>query len=205
MESYHHTITLKNLIIQNFVGNTIAASTLNLIIDNCTFINNTASGNGGVISHTNGKKGVKTLSINNSIFKDNTAGGDGGAIYALDTPNVIINNSTFENNKAGGDGGAIKLKGKKHYDKQHKSIITNTTFTNNTAKNNGGAVCHEIALTVKDSSFINNSATTAGAIYRDATSNLYNNTFSGNTPRKFEPQNGTFTDLYKLIKTLPES
>lgn len=73
-------------------------------------------------------------------------------------------------------------------------------MTNNTAKNNGGAVCHEIALTVKDSSFINNSATTAGAIYRDATSNLYNNTFSGNTPRKFEPQNGTFTELYNLIK-----
>ena len=80
-----------------------------LIVDNCTFINNTAGPNGGAISSN-----YNPLTVTNSNFINNKAGsgaGWGGAILAMgggySVPITIVGNN-FENN-IGGSGGALYI------------------------------------------------------------------------------------------------
>lgn len=148
----------------NFINNTASSSASAgaiwnygenvLIINNSTFTNNTADGDGGAIiskksvtitnstfTNNNAYKGGAImmsnegiLEIHNSIFINNTAS-HGGAIYTTNPSNKIIN-STFTYNNASTSGGAIH-----NGDDTHSSNlnITRSTFTNNTVTGTGGS------------------------------------------------------------------
>lgn len=152
-----------------------------VILNNCTFENNTGE-YGGAIYMNQG-----TLDVVNSTFIDNYAYNYGGAIASVYQVSTRIKDSRFINDYSINDaGGAIYL---------YKSTLSATNMTvincsstfgpvitalnstvaavyldaiNNTAKYEGGAVYQMYnAISVTDSNFINNSARNGGAIYVD--------------------------------------
>ena len=149
--------------------------------DNVTFRNNKVmasransvnyyyNGGGAIFFYSN----VLNLNINNSIFEDNSLNKInnlyGGAInFAYQFINVTVENSHFKNNSAY-RGGAIYVNG---YYSQDTLTFKNNTFEENTVSDNGGALylgrnVKNIAFT--QSNFVNNSASSGGAIYFDRT------------------------------------
>lgn len=123
-----NTIDFSNIVFQN-ANASIQGSVINLssnsdvTITNCTFKNNTTSGNGTILAG-----GSATLTITNSLFDGNSAN-RGGAIAITTVGRIlIVSGSTFVNNTAtGNDGGALFIGGN-----NANSSITNTTIFNNT-------------------------------------------------------------------------
>ncbi|MBE6506271.1 MAG: DUF11 domain-containing protein, partial [Methanobrevibacter millerae] len=104
------------------------------LIEDCIFINNTASGrHGGAIDWFRALDSV----INNCLFINNHASSDGGALYTGDqggnSHNLIIYNCQFYNNSAGKHGGAIA-------NQMSDSWVYNNTFDGNTAGFSGGTI-----------------------------------------------------------------
>ncbi|WP_458405872.1 hypothetical protein [Methanobrevibacter sp.] len=168
-EDANANFTLKNLIIKNGFskrgwGGAIAISAdtnFNMVIINCTFINNNADFGSGAIEFTP-KKG--TLEIINSTFIGNWAKqGTGGAIRD-GSDYTKVTDSVFENNTAqGGDGGALYFSTETHEDDGVE--IDNCIFKGNRVVRdnggyNGGAVRAKTAtLTITNSNFTNNHVT----------------------------------------------
>ena len=132
-----------------------------IVIDNCKFINNTATVNGGAVY---AKGTFMNGTVKNSEFESNVATKNGGAIYVLSSSGGgIFENITFSHNRANGaDGGAINF----------HAQLTNTTFNNltfldNHAANGGGAINTDHNVndnnSYSNSNFINNSAKNGGA------------------------------------------
>ena len=115
------------------------------VIEDCTFVNNLASENGGAI-YTRGK-----TDIVNCTFRGNHATG-GSAIYSGSHSTAILR-SNFLNNVATGYGGAVRIV---------YGGIFNSLFDSNTAKN-GGAVFAYNCL-IDSCEFNMNSADMGGAI-----------------------------------------
>lgn len=130
-----------------------------LKVNNCTITNNTAADGGGAIVTGYGM----TLDINGSTINENSSK-QGGAIYFNDNARGgKIQNSSFNSNSAKetGLGGAIYL-----CVTSGDLYIYNSTFNGNLSDNQGGAICnYGAALSISESSFLNNSATYGGAIY----------------------------------------
>ena len=155
-------VTLKNITFTNGKSNYAGAvywyTDVEGEIINCTFINNTDTYyGGGALALLN------YVSIINSTFKNNSAG-SGGVIRT--NKNIDIENCSFINNKASRSGGAI-------YTSYGSINMKNCSFINNTASSyNGGAIyCGYSGTTlgtITNSTFINNSAGSGGAIYNDA-------------------------------------
>ena len=104
------------------------------LIEDCIFINNTASGrHGGAIDWFRALDSV----INNCLFINNHASSDGGALYTGDqggnSHNLTIYNCQFYNNSAGKHGGAIA-------NQMSDSWVYNNTFDGNTAVFSGGTI-----------------------------------------------------------------
>ena len=136
-------------------GGAIFVESSELVVDNCTFVNN---------------KGV-------GVGSSGTSNTQGGAIVVFpDGANAKITDSTFTANSAN-TGGAVSLAGV-----DSDSIIENCTFTDNTA-NDGGAVYlwtqDDAVVTVANSTFTGNTAGWGNAISTDGTLALSNNTISG--------------------------
>lgn len=134
----------------------------NLTVTNSTFIHNIAAWWAGAI-HTHTDAYTRIV---DSTFTDNVAGWNGGALYSYSILEVI--NSTFTGNNCSTDngGGAI---GGYSYDSIYNITIDSCTFTNNAnldPNGYGGAigVVNEGNLTVKNTTFVNNSATNGQAI-----------------------------------------
>ena len=104
------------------------------IVDDCKFVDNTATQRGGAVFLQAGL----------------TAGGT-----VENCENTTFTNSIFINNIAGLNGGAIEwMRGARN------GVVDNVTFINNTARRSGGAIFwNGINGTVKNSRFINNRAT----------------------------------------------
>lgn len=153
-------------------GSAITLRGGNLYLEDCKFVNNSASEYAGAIFVNNGYD-YSTYDnipgyavILNSYFVNNSAARDGGAIVNYNG-NVTIRGSTFINNTAN-NGGAVSLQyGNGVFN------IDNSTFINNVAAIEAGALdvnanpssyspTHYVSVT--NSKFINNSAQTAGAI-----------------------------------------
>ncbi|MBO5152147.1 MAG: hypothetical protein J6B73_08335, partial [Methanobrevibacter sp.] len=186
------SVQLINIIFKNanFTGGSGGAILIdgasNCIVDDCTFINNTAAINGGAIFLDNR---ASDATIRNSKFYNNTVNsGNGGALdWSAGATNGNVIDSVFENNTAGRSGGAIHWSG-------HYGTISNTNFTGNKATGDvisdiggfigggdGGAVIwvgsHGI---IKDNcNFIDNFAKNRGGaifLHGNATENCTNTT-----------------------------
>ena len=169
---------------------------LKTIIKNCDFYNNYALYGAGVIYN------CRDLDISDSRFQDNVADGSGGVIviengngikenmyYCFYPVNLEIHgNTVFSNNKAKYSGGVLH-----HGDGRVDiypgvndndpigtvKIYGNTIFEGNSAGNDGGVLCiPNIESSVRDATFINNVATTGGAMYGGTAIDC---TFSGNS------------------------
>lgn len=155
-----------------------------LTLNGTKFENNHADANGGAIILAN--NGV--VSINGAAFDSNSANKYGGAIagYVDSNNSVTITAGTvFKNNTSTLGGGAIDAVG--------TYSISGADFIGNSVENGpAGAVWNEGTMTIADSSFTNNSAsTTGGAIQNDGTITFNGNTvFSGNTA------NGDLNDIH---------
>ncbi len=168
-------------------------------IDNCNFIDNTATyGNGaGVFIKGSGS------TITNSYFKNNRAlnnGNDGigagAAVFIVDANNVKISHTTFVDNYAGLNGGAIASK-----DGFTNCTIINCTFEHNTANGSAGAVGMQgTNFKMYNSTFkynearglFNETGTTphypgngGGIVVRAHDSYVYNTTFINNTAKLY--------------------
>ena len=139
-------------------------------INDCTFTANearppegsTSAAAGGAI-HADRKSNIE---INGSLFKDNTSTGEAGAIYAIAKCVITLNDTEITGSVSGGSGGAISA----------RSVylnINNSAISGSVAKGNGGAIYVSYSsaqdintvLTVRDSEFLENTATSGGAIY----------------------------------------
>lgn len=92
----------------------------NSMIQGCTFVSNTAEGNGGAISVV----GCKQLVMYNSIFSLNSTNSSGGAIY-VESDKVILANSTVTANKAKEYGGGVFVDSLHDIGVQGKVIVRN--------------------------------------------------------------------------------
>ena len=149
-------------------------------INNSTFINNSATTQGGAIYMYSG--GKPSIHLSNSTFINNTSP-KGGAMLVYSTT-AVIDNCTFTDNSAD-RAGALWLE-------NGNNIVNNSYFEGNTALTNdgfGGAIVHygDFELIVDNSSFVNNSAITGGGIYyyqSSASSAILNSNFTNNTADK---------------------
>ena len=152
-----------------------------VILENCTFENNTAEYGGAIFIN------VGTLDITNSTFINNYAYNYGGAIANVFNSALRIKNSKFINDYSSNDAGGAIYQFKSSLSANNVSIINcSATFggaiaslnsttalvyfngINNTAKYEGGAI-YQIysAISTTDSIFLNNSARNGGALYVD--------------------------------------
>ena len=131
-------------------------------ITSCVFDSNTASGkgnmtpndnNGAAIEVTNTDKAI-TGTISKTKFTNNKAQ-YGGAIDICEG-NIKITDSEFVNNSADVEGGAIDINAANG---NPKVTISSSNFINNSAPV-GGAICNVHDLTVKGSTFIDNTPNT---------------------------------------------
>ncbi|WP_400247197.1 Ig-like domain repeat protein [Methanobrevibacter smithii] len=131
-------------------------------ITSCVFDSNTASGkgnmtpndnNGAAIEVTNTDKAI-TGTIYKSTFTNNKAQYGGAIDICAGT--IKITNSKFINNSADVEGGAIDINAANG---NPKVTISSSNFINNSAPV-GGAICNVHDLTVKGSTFIDNTPNT---------------------------------------------
>ena len=167
-----------------------------IILDNCTFVNNSGE-YGGAICMNKGD-----LYITDCLFRDNYAYNYGGAIAAIYDVNVRVKNTKFINDFSIADaGGAIYLLQSKLSASNMTAINCSATFgsvvtslnsttaiyylnaTDNVAKYDGGAIFQMYnGLTISDSYFENNKALNGGAVYVNSAQvlNLEYNCFNNN-------------------------
>ena len=152
-------------------------------LNNCYFVNNNATQNGGAINIIFGNK---IPSIQNCIFSNNTAR-DGGAIYS--PRNYLLEHSKFINNSASNDGGALYstsissyyfLEDYEHgsYSPKYSSKINDCEFTDNSATTNGGAIRGYFDR-IDNSTFTSNKANNGGAVH--ASGSIYYSNFTKNS------------------------
>jgi predicted outer membrane repeat protein len=150
-----NTLTLTNCIVSgnsatgagSFGGGGISHAGGNLVINGCTFTNNSTSASGGAVGYSAGDPfgrfpSVGTLTISGSSFSNNTSTSTaigGGALDLFDfnrgTSTFQIDSSGFSNNSASSAaGGAIIV------ESGGPLTVSTSSFENNHAGTRGGAV-----------------------------------------------------------------
>ena len=202
-------ITFINGLTDNF-GGAISIETGHVTVDNCIFINNTASDNtnAGGISNYGNSKNRGYLLLTNSLFVNNHADHDGGAVTTCYADSYIYN-CVFISNSAHRDGGAIRVSisgygyvencifmfnhadewGGAYYSWSGESDIRNCIFMNNTAGTNGGAVMVSGNINLEHSIILNNDGgETGGSFYiqqpmynKKTVINVHDNLITNNT------------------------
>ncbi|MEE0025941.1 right-handed parallel beta-helix repeat-containing protein, partial [Methanobrevibacter sp.] len=134
-------------------------------VENCNFTDNQASGYGGAIRMSSG-------TVSNCNFTGNTATYSGGAIY-FEYEGTVRNCNFTDNQASGGDGGAIRMS---------SGTVSNCNFTGNTATHGGGAVYFLNQGNVKNCNFTDNQASGGdGGAIRMSSGTVSNCNFTGNT------------------------
>jgi ribonuclease BN (tRNA processing enzyme) len=140
-------------------------------LNNCTFINNSATSRAGAIAINYGSNVI----INNSTFTKNSTDGNGGAIWVDDQASQyggtkpIITDCVFSDNSARYYGGAI------HNYNIATSVIQGCNFTNNEAK-----FGKDIANTLRSQVTIRNNKDPNTDIYNDEGSKVTMNSNQNN-------------------------
>ena len=159
------TVTGGNVVLKNlkFFKSRVMWGGVNGTLDNCSFVNNSVTYNGGAV-YWSGVNG--TLSncsfVNNTVKSTGTSGTGGGAVY-WNGANGTLSNCSFVNNtvkSTSNNGGAVYWNGA-------NGVLGNCSFVNNSALGNGGAVYWAGNYGVlSNCSFVNNSASRHnGAVY----------------------------------------
>ena len=157
-------VVLRNIIFRNAYSTENGGAVYalrNIIIENCTFIDNFAMDGGAVSVYANGD-------IRNSTFERNVALYYGGAIYS-DIELVSTDNTFTDNNAMHGGAVYSLLKGK----------VTDSSFTGNFAFADGGAIYSTDGQTIA-CDFNKNLAINGGAIYSN-NQVISDSTFEKNT------------------------
>ena len=157
------SITFKNITLQNAISSfqgavfNLTGTNANLIIDNCTFLNNTTTGNGGVIL----AGGTGNLIISNSLFNSNSAARGGVVSVTTTGRKLTVSQSTFVNNTSSSDGGVMYLGGGNTESSITNSTFFNNSFTGGTNQSKGGALRIEGTrpFTIENCLIYGNSAT----------------------------------------------
>ncbi len=162
-----------------------------LALNNVTFKNNYASGDGGGLFTNN-----SDVTINKSTFLNNSAGVRGGALEVFNTfettaHTTTIDRSQFQGNTSGVFGGAIVGEGT--YAKDNSAlVINNSHFSQNTALEGGAVVIDSLNTYINGSKFVDNLAiVNAGAV---ATTNVVSTLVSGDTDYTTYINNSSFTN-----------
>ena len=140
-----------------------------VILQNVTFINNTAN-QGGAVTVYDTRTNITFIDC---TFDHNTANnGNGGSIWA--EKKFFIYNTTIANSTASGYGGGLYTTADLSYD--------NLTFINNTATSGGGLYWNKAGIKIQNMEFINNTALErGGGIYVTAgTATIQNVNMTGN-------------------------
>ena len=176
------TVCFNNLTFINAAGDFGGAISIDpgyVYVDNCVFMNNSASTNGAAICNggidDNKNPFISHLFVNNSVFIGNDVGHDGGAISSYYGDSEIYN-SYFSENYAARDGGAIRVS------LFSNAYVENCTFFNNSAGEWGGAYYSWVGdTTITNCSFLNNTAGTyGGAVMISGNINITNSLISDN-------------------------
>ncbi len=102
----------------------------NLLIENCTFEQNTAANSSGAMQNWQG-----SITLKDCTFRNNTAGDSGGHLSLSGANETItLDNCLFENALCSGWGGAHSA-----YGDGGTFLISNCTYRNNTSTELGGA------------------------------------------------------------------
>ena len=169
-------VTLNSSIFSNSIFQSnggIYASESVLIIDGCSFLNNTVR---------NGYSGTvyayySTVTIKTTEFINNSAS-NGGAVNSYDSY-ILIEDSMFIGNKASSSGGVLSV--------QRRSIfIVNSTFSDNISGYSGGVIytSDNVTITITSSTFNSNraNASDGGALYAyNSNMTISNGKFTNNT------------------------
>jgi predicted outer membrane repeat protein len=118
------------------IYNFAEATDCNSILDNCLFLGNNATQNGGAVYNNGQVNSVFT----NCVFTENTSSGGGGVVRNNYSTNLIFNNCIFNKNQAQNYGGVIRNSG------DINVTINNCTFSANSAGFGGSS----LACTVDD-------------------------------------------------------
>ena len=130
IETHSENSIIKNCYFENNQSLSSNGGALGLwggLVDSCTFVSNTADGNGGAINIED------NATVRRSLFTDNIAGSKGGAIYIALTAADVINNTVY-NNQADYGGGISTY--------NSASSIVNTILWQNTAYSSGSQYYH---------------------------------------------------------------
>ena len=159
---------------ENGYGGAILINTRATTINGSAFMDNAAHTFGGAIAARSAD-----VTINDSTFIGNATTavqGVGGAIFLVYGGNVSIAGSVFRSNAAW-QGGAI------HSQPGLQLTIAGSTFVNNRAEHVAGALSASDAVTIRASSFLNNSAGGIGGggiSMQGADALIENSSFHGN-------------------------
>lgn len=123
MELANCTITNNSAIFDG--GGVYASGGTSLVVNNCTFANNSSGDGGGLYA------GVRNLVLSDSEFDGNSASGAGGGLFDI-TGSSTIERCVFTNNTASGGGGLRE--------KSSGARIVNCVFRGNRAEYRGGAI-----------------------------------------------------------------
>ncbi len=164
------------------VGSTNSNVTNNglYVIDGSSFINNTATLDGGAILFWS----AHTWTVRNSSFCGNQAT-EGAAIHFETGFKNKIENTSFSNNRAAWYGGAVYATSAT-VDFDNTLFVNNQANTANAAWAGGALVGYVASFNINDSYFYNNAGASGGAIYSwasydGARSTLTNSVLSGNS------------------------
>jgi len=161
-----------------------------MTIINCTIVENTAVGGGGIMNGTDVSSN-RTLTIMNSTISENTATGSGGGIRNAYLNTLTITNCTVSGNSAADSGGGI------HKGAAAPAVITNTLLTGNSAKDGGGFYG---GGTLTNCTIAGNTASgNGGGIYVLGTVTLYNTLVALNSNYDVYNSGGTFTGNNNLL------
>jgi predicted outer membrane repeat protein len=193
------TVTINNSNISgNFANGTSGAggglySASQLVVNNSTISDNSASGNGGGIYQQ-----ASSITLDGVTLDGNQAEKSGGAIYLGNDSSLDIANSTITNNQSQLSGGGIFS-----FNSGITTIIKTTTISNNhSISQNGGGVFLGGQVDIENSTISGNSSYLDGGgllIYASTGGSIINSTISGNTsttgiaPAYINSNSGNFT------------
>jgi predicted outer membrane repeat protein len=152
-------------------------------INDCIFLNNTASERGGGVYASE----ETTVTLTDCVFRGNSTGGSGGGAALDCTTDCEIRRCRFEGNTATEGAGALQFGNNQGFEIETTVtfLVESSVFTGNVASQFGGAVVGVPA-----------------AILTDAYCGLVNCTFSGNvSPR--DPAVHTSYDITKTPQPVP--